>query len=169
MSGDRGTLGVEVARRAANLFSLKPRLAMTPEVTDEPARHPNAPDDGGVRAEPVLRLLERSFLYFDRLLGRALPEPLNPFLQTGAVAITSLAVATLTGIVLLIWYRPSLHLAYDSVAAMSQAPFTAGPSGSSGGRATGSSGMPAPSTSRPAPRVCSMSCRSSPIRWGDPS
>lgn len=126
MSGDRGTLGVEVARRAANLFSLKPRLAMTPEVTDEPARHPNAPDDGEVRAEPVLRLLERGFLYFDRLLGRALPEPLNPFLQTGAVAITSLAVATLTGIVLLIWYRPSLHLAYDSVAAMSQAPFTAG-------------------------------------------
>jgi ferredoxin len=125
MSGDRGTLGVEVARRAANLFSVKRRPAMPPEA-EAPALRPSAPDEGGVRGEPALRLLERGFLYFDRLLGRALPEPLNPFLQTGAVAITSIAVATITGIVLLIWYRPSLHLAYDSVAAMSQAPWTAG-------------------------------------------
>lgn len=79
-----------------------------------------------VRGEAALRALERLFLSLDRVLARALPDPLNPFLQTGAVALTTLFVATLTGVLLLFWYRPSLHLAYDSVAAMASAPWSAG-------------------------------------------
>ena len=86
---------------------------------------PVAVEDPNVRGAALLRALERGFLYFDRLLARALPEPLNPFLQTGAIAVTSLIVATATGIALLLWYKPSLHMAYESVAAMSAAPWTA--------------------------------------------
>ncbi len=82
--------------------------------------------EASVRGEAALRLLERSFLGFDRVLGRALPDALNPFLQTGAVALTALFVATVTGVLLLFWYRPSVYLAYDSVAAMSSAPWSAG-------------------------------------------
>jgi ferredoxin len=82
--------------------------------------------DSDVRGNALLRLLERGFLYLDRLVGRVLPEALNPFLHSGAVAVTSLIVATVTGVVLLIWYRPSAHLAYESVAAMGSAPWTAG-------------------------------------------
>jgi ferredoxin len=82
--------------------------------------------DPPVRGHDALRWLERSFLWLDRLVTRAIPAPLNPFQQTGAIAITSLLVATVTGIVLLLWYKPSVHLAYDSVAAMSDMPFTAG-------------------------------------------
>ncbi len=76
--------------------------------------------------EGVLRALEWPFLALDRLLRRGLPEGLNPLLHTGAVAIALLVVATVTGVLLLLWYRPSVHLAYDSVAGMAQSPLTAG-------------------------------------------
>ncbi len=79
-----------------------------------------------VRGEGVLRALERPFLAFDRVLSRALPDALNPFLQTGAVAVTATLVATITGVLLLFWYRPSVHLAYSSVAAMSDSAWSAG-------------------------------------------
>lgn len=92
----------------------------------EPPAPERAPLVAPVRGEPLLRRLELVFLHLDRLLGRMLPESLNPFLQTGAVATASLLVATATGIVLLLWYRPSVHAAYESVAAMSAAPWTAG-------------------------------------------
>jgi coenzyme F420-reducing hydrogenase delta subunit/ferredoxin len=89
-----------------------------------------APDDA-VKPEPAvpagpLRGLEKGFLHLDRLIGRVLPEPLNPFLHTGAIAVVTLLVATATGIILLLWYRPSVHLAYQSVQAMSAAPYTSG-------------------------------------------
>jgi quinol-cytochrome oxidoreductase complex cytochrome b subunit/coenzyme F420-reducing hydrogenase delta subunit/Pyruvate/2-oxoacid:ferredoxin oxidoreductase delta subunit len=90
-----------------------------------------AGSDDAARPEPgvptgLLRWLEKGFLRFDRLIGRVLPEPLNPFLHTGAIAVVTLLVATVTGIILLLWYRPSVHLAHQSVQAMSDAPFTAG-------------------------------------------
>jgi ferredoxin/coenzyme F420-reducing hydrogenase delta subunit len=79
-----------------------------------------------VRGESLMRPLENAFLRLDRLLARFLPESLNPFLHTGAVAVTSFLVANITGIALLLWYSPSVHLAFESVAAMSAAPFTSG-------------------------------------------
>ncbi len=81
---------------------------------------------GGVRGARLLRFLERGFLYFDRLVARALPDEFNPFLHTGAVVITNLFIATATGVLLLFWYRPSVHLAYSSVHGMADSPFTAG-------------------------------------------
>jgi len=79
-----------------------------------------------VRGESLLRPLENAFFRLDRLLGRVLPDALNPFLHTGAIAVNTFLVAAVTGIVLLLWYRPSIHLAFESVAAMSAAPFTSG-------------------------------------------
>ncbi len=72
------------------------------------------------------RPLERVFLLLDRALRALLPESLNPLLHTGAIAIVCILVATATGIVLLMWYRPSVAMAWKSVDAMSGAPFTAG-------------------------------------------
>lgn len=74
----------------------------------------------------LLRGLEKGFLYLDRVLERVVPERLNPLQHTGAIAVVTFLIAAVTGIVLLVWYRPSVHLAYASVEAMSAAPFTAG-------------------------------------------
>ncbi|MBW2270312.1 MAG: hydrogenase iron-sulfur subunit [Deltaproteobacteria bacterium] len=74
----------------------------------------------------LLRGLEKIFLYLDRILARVVPEALNPLQHSGAIAVVTFLVAAVTGIVLLVWYRPSVHLAYTSVEAMSAAPFTAG-------------------------------------------
>jgi ferredoxin len=96
-----------------------------------PATEPPAPAGGSpfapeVRGEAALRAFERAFLLLDRALARVVPEPLNPFLQTGAVALTCLAVATATGVLLLLWYSPSVHHAYESVEAMAAQPLLAG-------------------------------------------
>jgi ferredoxin/coenzyme F420-reducing hydrogenase delta subunit len=106
--------------------SLSADVPALPPAHRAPVPVERGPLTAPVRGEPLLRRLELLFLHLDRLLGRTLPESLNPFLQTGAVATTSLLVATATGVVLLLWYRPSVHAAYESVAAMSAAPWTAG-------------------------------------------
>jgi len=105
--------------------------AETPEEAEspEPAPDPSGafPDlDAGVRGARLLRFLERGFLHFDRLVGRVLPDEMNPFLHTGAIAITNLFIATATGVLLLFWYRPSVHLAYSSVHGMAGSWLTAG-------------------------------------------
>jgi coenzyme F420-reducing hydrogenase delta subunit/NAD-dependent dihydropyrimidine dehydrogenase PreA subunit len=74
----------------------------------------------------LLRGFGRIFLYIDRLFARIVNEPLNPMFHTGAITVASTLIATLTGVVLLIWYKPSVHFAYESVQAMSQSPYTAG-------------------------------------------
>jgi len=90
-----------------------------------------APDPDASPVEPplpsgVLRRLGAGFVYLDRWIARWVPDPLNPLLHTGAIAVTTLFIATLTGIALLIWYKPSVHLAYDSLEAIAQAPLGAG-------------------------------------------
>ncbi|MBA2660710.1 MAG: hydrogenase iron-sulfur subunit [Bradymonadaceae bacterium] len=79
-----------------------------------------------VRAERTLRAVDGLFLRLDRLVERVLPAHLNPFAQTGAIATTSFLIALVSGIALLIWYRPSVHQAYLSVELMAQHPWTAG-------------------------------------------
>jgi len=74
----------------------------------------------------ILRQLEKGFIYLDRLLARCVSSELNPMLHTGAIAVTALFVATVTGIALLIWYKPSVHLAYASLEAMAQSPLGSG-------------------------------------------
>ncbi|MBK7581439.1 MAG: hydrogenase iron-sulfur subunit [Myxococcales bacterium] len=79
-----------------------------------------------VRGERVLRLPNAAFQHLDALIQRWVPAELNPLTQTGAIANTSLIVAIVSGIVLLIWYRTSVHSAYDSVVAMGHSRFGAG-------------------------------------------
>ena len=74
----------------------------------------------------ILRQLEKGFIYLDRLLARCVSSELNPMLHTGAIAVTALFIATVTGIALLIWYKPSVHFAYASLEAMSQSPLGSG-------------------------------------------
>lgn len=114
--------------------------ASSPALTeaDVTAHSPPAPrsltvirDDGErvepkVRGERLLRVGNRAFQALDALLAKGLPVELNPLAQTGAIANTSLITAIVSGIVLLVWYRTSVHEAHDSVVAMSQARFGAG-------------------------------------------
>jgi coenzyme F420-reducing hydrogenase delta subunit/NAD-dependent dihydropyrimidine dehydrogenase PreA subunit len=74
----------------------------------------------------ILRQLDKGFIYLDRLLARCVSSSLNPMLHTGAIAVTSLFIATVSGIVLLIWYKPSVHMAYESLDAMSRSPLGSG-------------------------------------------
>jgi coenzyme F420-reducing hydrogenase delta subunit/Pyruvate/2-oxoacid:ferredoxin oxidoreductase delta subunit len=78
------------------------------------------------RGQRLLDALERPFLALDRVVQKAIPEHLNPFTQTGAVANTAFLIACVTGILLLFWYVPSVHQAYSSVEAMGDQPLTAG-------------------------------------------
>ncbi len=71
-----------------------------------------------VRGEGVLRALDAGFVRLDAAVQRVLPVELNPFAQTGAVAFASLIVAVVTGVVLVIWYKPSAVQAYASLEAL---------------------------------------------------
>lgn len=68
-----------------------------------------------VRGGALLRLLENAFLWAERQTSKFLPDAVNPLLHTGAVVNTLLLVALATGGLLLIWYSPSVHSAYDSM------------------------------------------------------
>jgi ferredoxin/coenzyme F420-reducing hydrogenase delta subunit len=68
-----------------------------------------------VRAEGFLRCLENAWHFLDRLIQRSIPPAFNPLGQLGAIANTCLVIAVVTGIVLLCWYTPSVHHAYDSL------------------------------------------------------
>ncbi len=71
-----------------------------------------------IRGQGIFKAFEQLVLRFDRGLTRILPEHLNPFLQTGSLAVMMFLVALASGIILLIWYRPSVVQAYPSMQAM---------------------------------------------------
>ena len=100
-------------------MSEQERAATAPASGDEAL----SPDVLGGR---LWRGLERGFLHADRLLARVLPERCNPLMHTGAIAMIALVVALASGVLLLVWYRPSLHLAWSSVADMARQPLGAG-------------------------------------------
>jgi len=52
----------------------------------------------------------------DTLLERWLPRELNPLAHLGAAANAMLVLATFTGVLLLVWYSPSLQFAWHSLA-----------------------------------------------------
>ncbi|MFO0570524.1 MAG: hydrogenase iron-sulfur subunit [Polyangiaceae bacterium] len=106
------------------------------ELPDEPdsAQPVRLPviDPRGERVEPLVRgerwlvAGDAWFQRLDRALGRFVPTELNPLAQTGAIANTALIVAIVSGVVLLIWYRTSVHLAHASVVSMGASRFGAG-------------------------------------------
>jgi len=116
-------LSVPTDPEAARADASPAPLILEPPGPDSAHEVPPGPT---VHGEAVLRKLEHLFFRLDRLLGRIVPESLNPLLHTGAIAVTSFLVATVTGIILLLWYQPSVYSAFDSVQAMSDSPFTSG-------------------------------------------
>lgn len=79
-----------------------------------------------VRGGRLLELLERPVLALGRVGRAVLPDRLNPFAQTGAIAATTFIVASVTGVFTLLWYRASVHDAFSSVEAMTAARWTGG-------------------------------------------
>jgi len=72
-------------------------------------------------ALPEVRLgfLFRPFHFFFELLNdlstKFVPASFNPIAQAGAIANTSFLIAAITGVILLIWYVPSVYQAYGSL------------------------------------------------------
>ncbi len=88
-------------------------------------RASEAGPDSSMRGRRILDSVDQWFRKLDGITHRYIPENYHPFIQAGAIANYMFAVAVLTGFALLIWYSPSVHYAYDSVAAMAEKPYTA--------------------------------------------
>jgi ferredoxin/coenzyme F420-reducing hydrogenase delta subunit len=81
--------------------------------------------DSSMRGRRLLDGMDRWFRKLDGFTHSYIPHAYHPFIQAGAIANYMFVVAVLTGFALLIWYSPSVHHAYDSVAAMADKPYTA--------------------------------------------
>jgi ferredoxin len=68
------------------------------------------------RCPRLLAAGEALFVRADAWIERALPRELNPLAQLGPLANAALVAATLSGVLLLIWYSPSVQLAWSSLA-----------------------------------------------------
>ena len=71
-----------------------------------------------MRGEKIFRRVDDILAWFDGLAGRWLPTEYNVLAQAGAAANVALLVAVATGVLLLLWYSPSLQFAYPSLAAV---------------------------------------------------
>lgn len=74
-----------------------------------------------VRERVHRRLLLRAgalYQWIEVLVDRMVSAPLNPLYHTGTIAVFSLAVATVTGIYLFLFYRVGTHAAHASVEAI---------------------------------------------------
>lgn len=96
-----------------------------PVLQPTPVRVESVRPDPRILGEGLWRLGERAFLALDRLVARGLPAAWSPLAQTGAIANTTFLIAAISGVVLLVWYSPSVHLAHASLEAMRASPLTA--------------------------------------------
>lgn len=78
------------------------------------------PPEPSVRFEGTLAQVDRALAWFDGFIARWLPHEINPLAHAGAAANFTLSVAIVSGVLLLIWYSPSLQFAYSSVSAMEE-------------------------------------------------
>lgn len=79
-----------------------------------------------LRGAAILSRLDRGFHRLDGWLHTFVPPRWNPLQLTGALANAALIWAIVSGVVVLIWYESSVHLAWDSIVRMDAAPFSAG-------------------------------------------
>jgi ferredoxin len=68
----------------------------------------------------------RAFQRIARWCESGFPASVNPIPQIGAYANLNFIIALATGVLLLFWYKPSLHDAYGSLLAMESRPWLAG-------------------------------------------
>ncbi|MCF7687501.1 MAG: cytochrome b N-terminal domain-containing protein [Cephaloticoccus sp.] len=80
---------------------------------DSPGAKPPPPP---TRAARILRIGDRLITASDTLLERWLPRELNPLAQLGQAVNAMLLLAVASGVLLLIWYSPSVVLAWSSLA-----------------------------------------------------
>lgn len=71
-----------------------------------------------VRAARWLAAGEAGFARLDTLIERAWPRALNPLAQLGPAANAMLLLATLSGVLLLVWYSASVQSAWTSLASL---------------------------------------------------
>lgn len=76
---------------------------------------PSAPPPA-TRATRLLAAGESLFVRADAWIERALPREFNPLGQLGPLANAALVLATFSGVLLLIWYSPSVQTAWTSLA-----------------------------------------------------
>lgn len=86
--------------------------AMGPSPEAPGSRPPPPP----VRAARLLAVGDRLVTRLEALLERALPRELNPLAHLGAAANAMLLLATLSGVLMLVWYSASVQLAWRSLA-----------------------------------------------------
>ncbi|MBI2516240.1 MAG: cytochrome b N-terminal domain-containing protein [Opitutae bacterium] len=86
--------------------------AMGPSL-DAPGSKPPPPP---VRAARIIAALDSVGTRLDAWLERWLPRELNPPAQLGSAANAMLLLATLSGVLLLVWYSPSVQSAWHSLA-----------------------------------------------------
>lgn len=91
--------------------ALADTLGPTPGAT--PAVPPPAP---ATRLARWLAAGESLFTRADAWIERALPRDFNPLAQLGPAANAALLLATLSGVLLLVWYSPSVQFAWSSLA-----------------------------------------------------
>lgn len=96
--------------------------AMTAELR---SNHPPDPPPPAIRGGVFFQAVHRAFAWLDGGLARWLPVELNPLAQAGAAANFALVVAVVSGVLMLLWYSPSVQFAYSSLAAI--------PGGTAGG------------------------------------
>lgn len=84
----------------------------------EPAAQATPPAPAA-RGEAWLRRVDQVLAWWDGWIARALPAEFNPLAQAGRAANFALLAAVVSGVVLLIWYSPSVQLAYPSLASLS--------------------------------------------------
>lgn len=82
------------------------------------ARVGDARSEEPLRADALLASADTLFTTTDRTVESSMPRRFNPFAYTGALVGYNFILATITGLVLLIWYDASVHSAYESVQAM---------------------------------------------------
>lgn len=79
-----------------------------------------------IRGSVVLGLFDKIFTRISHLLDNLVSKEYNPIHLAGAIANTSFAIAVVSGIILLLWYVPSVNQAYHSLVEMDRNPYTTG-------------------------------------------
>jgi quinol-cytochrome oxidoreductase complex cytochrome b subunit len=83
----------------------------TMPTTNQPPEAPPPPS----RLDGIFVRIDRLLARLDGMMNRWIPEEFNPLARSGAGANLSLLIAVASGILLLIWYKPSVHLAFSSL------------------------------------------------------
>lgn len=68
-----------------------------------------------VRLEEVLVKFNRAWTWLDGQLQKLCPKELNPLANSGRAANFALIQAVVTGVLMLLWYSPSVQFAYTSL------------------------------------------------------